>query len=77
MLDSEFTLKYKDGIVDYIKGKRTGVLDRTAMENAQLAYDKEPQKGQKPLFGQPQEKPKENVKPEPKQAFKGVPKGGF
>jgi len=57
--DSEFTIKYKDGRVEYIKGARMGVLDRTAMENAQLAYDKEPQKGQKPLFGQP----KENVKP--------------
>lgn len=75
--DSEFTLKYKDGRVDYIRGARMGVLDRTAMENAQLAYDKEPQKSQRLSFGQPQERPKENVKPEPKQAFKGVPKGGF
>ena len=59
--------KDKDG-----KVHKEGVITRTDMENAQLRYNSEPQKGKQPNFGEQNRTPKSNSKP----TYRGLDKNG-
>lgn len=48
-----FTALVKDGRIQALRDPKLGLIDRTAIGNAQLKFNTEPQKGQQPYFGNP------------------------
>ena len=52
-INQGFTAIVKDGRIQGLKDKYLGLIDRQSMENAQLKFNTEPQKGQQPKFGRP------------------------
>lgn len=56
------TLSVKDGRIQAVKGDDIGVIDRQAIENYQLKFNTEPQKGQQMKFGGSGEQKKTETK---------------
>ena len=74
--------KYLPIIVQYKDGEAVGItqpgkpaINRKLVENAQLKYNTETQKGQQPEFGRTIQQPKSPIKTSP--VLKGIPEGGF